>query len=124
MEAKTRALEEAQSQLIQSAKLSSVGQLGAGVAHELNNPLAGIVGQTALLERRLKKLDLSEVDREKLQGYVSHVLTEAARCREIIQGLLCFSQARSGSADKFDLNTSLENLLALIRNNGRSAEWR
>ena len=90
VDSKTRALESAQSQLIQTAKLSSLGQLGAGVAHELNNPLAGLVGQAALLKRRLKKLDLAPEDRERLEGYVHHIETESARCREIVHGLLSF----------------------------------
>jgi signal transduction histidine kinase len=121
VDAKTRALEEAQAQLIQSAKLSSVGQLGAGVAHELNNPLAGIVGQAALLNRRLKKADLDEEERAKLLGYVEHVQAESSRCREIIHGLLSYAQAAGGggTAD-MDLNASLEKLLVLVDNNARS----
>ena len=120
VDAKTRALEEAQRQLIQTAKLSSIGQLGAGVAHELNNPLAGIVGQAALLVRRLKKLELDEDERKKLLGYVELVQTESSRCREIIHGLLSYSQATSGGTDDIDLNAGLEKLLVLIGNNARS----
>jgi signal transduction histidine kinase len=120
VDAKTQALEAAQSQLIQSAKLSSVGQLGAGVAHELNNPLAGIVGQAALLQRRLKKVEIDEADREKMLEYVGHVQGESGRCREIIHGLLSYSQAADGGVDDLDLNDSLEKLLALVGNNARS----
>ena len=117
---KTRALEAAQSQLIQSAKLASVGQLGAGVAHELNNPLAGIVGQAALLQRRLKKVEIAEDDREKLLEYVGHVQGESGRCREIIHGLLAYSQASGGGVDDVALNESFSDILVLVGNNARS----
>lgn len=120
VDAKTRALEDAQRQLIQSAKLSSIGQLGAGVAHELNNPLAGIVGQAALLVRRLKRLELDEDERKKLLGYVELVQTESSRCREIIHGLLSYSQATSGGTDVIDVNAGLEKLMVLVGNNARS----
>ncbi len=120
VDTKTRALEAAQSQLIQSAKLASVGQLGAGVAHELNNPLAGIVGHAALLQRRLKKVEIAEADREKLLEYVGHVQGESGRCREIIHGLLAYSQASEGGVDDLALNDSLGDLLVLVGNNARS----
>ncbi|MEM7247100.1 MAG: ATP-binding protein [Acidobacteriota bacterium] len=118
--AKTQALEKAQAQLLQSAKLSAIGQLGAGVAHELNNPLAGIVGQAALLERRLHKMELNQDERAQLLTYVGHVQGESKRCRAIIRGLLSLSETTSGRFDLIDLNESLNKLGALIENNGRA----
>lgn len=121
VDAKTRQLESAQAQLIQSSKMSALGHLGAGIAHELNNPLAGIVGQAALLKRRIAKAELSDAEREKLRGYVEHVERESSRCREIIHGLLSFSQATAGGTDVVDVDSALQKLLVLFQNNARSA---
>lgn len=121
VEAKTRALESAQAQLVQSSKMSAVGQLGAGIAHELNNPLAGVVGQATLLRRRLFKLELAEEDRKRLEGYLEHIERESSRCREIIHGLLSFSQATTGGTDTLNLNESIERILLLVQNGARSS---
>lgn len=121
VEAKTKQLEGAQAQLVQSAKLSALGQLGAGVAHELNNPLAGVVGQAALLRRRLKRLDIADAERERLEGYVQLIESESSRCREIVHGLLSFSQTSSGGIDSVDATETIERLLMLIQSNLRSS---
>jgi signal transduction histidine kinase/uncharacterized protein YigA (DUF484 family) len=81
-----RRLEETQAQLVQSAKLAAVGELAAGVAHEINNPLTSIIGFTRLLLEDLRpdhemRADLETVDRE------------AARARQIVRGLLDFARA-------------------------------
>jgi len=121
VDAKTKQLESAQAQLVQSAKLASLGQLGAGVAHELNNPLTGVVGQVALLKRRLEKLDVSEAEREKLLGYVTLVQGEAGRCREIVHGLLSLSQSPHVGTDRVDVNDLINRFLLLVQTNMRSA---
>jgi signal transduction histidine kinase len=121
VDAKTRALEKAQAQLIQSSKMSALGHLGAGIAHELNNPLTGVVGQATLLKRRLARLELPPADRQRLLGYVEHVERESSRCREIIHGLLSFSQATAGGTDRVDVNDAIGRLLVLVQNNTRSA---
>jgi signal transduction histidine kinase len=121
VDSKTRQLESAQAQLVKSAKLSAVGQLGAGVAHELNNPLAGVVGQAALLRRRLKKASIPDEERERLDAYVQHIENESGRCREIIHALLSFSQSAGAGRDHLDVSGSLEKLLVLWQSNARAA---
>src|SRR5262249_18030083 len=78
-------LKRAQAQLIHAEKLSAVGELASGVAHEINNPLTTILGQAQLL---LDRPDVNEYVRERL----SIVSDEAARAARIVQNLLLFSR--------------------------------
>ncbi len=80
-----RRLEEKQTQLVQSEKLASIGMLTAGIAHELNNPLNGIMGFAQLL---LEDVSLSSRQREDIKT----ISDESVRCRNIIKNLLQFSR--------------------------------
>jgi signal transduction histidine kinase len=77
-----RQLEQAQHQLVQSEKLAAVGQLATGIAHEVNNPLATIMGQAEMLKRQLTDPALS--------GRVAKIADSALRAAEIVQGLQTF----------------------------------
>lgn len=89
-------LEEAQMQLIQSEKLAGIGQLAAGVAHELNNPLSGILGFAQLL------LDDRKLTAQQRQD-VETIHTQSQRCRTIIQHLLQFSRRKEPQKEAIDL---------------------
>jgi signal transduction histidine kinase/iron only hydrogenase large subunit-like protein len=102
-----KSLRTTQQQLVQSEKLASVGRLAAGVAHELNNPLGGILLFTNIL---LKKLENSP-DRDA----VEKVANEADRCRNIVQGLLDFSRQSTLERREANLNTIIENTLRLLQ---------
>jgi signal transduction histidine kinase/CheY-like chemotaxis protein len=102
---RTRELEEAQNQLVQAEKMSVVGQLVSGVAHELNNPLAGVLGYSQLLQR----MDLSEEVRRALDKIES----EAERCRRIVQNLLIFARKNTPQKRLVDVNSVLESVLEL-----------
>jgi len=78
-------LKRAQAQLVHAEKLSAVGELASGVAHEINNPLTTILGQTHLL---LERADVSQHVRERL----TIVSDEASRAARIVQNLLLFSR--------------------------------
>jgi C4-dicarboxylate-specific signal transduction histidine kinase len=86
--ARARQLQDAQAQLVEAQKLAAIGQLGAGVAHELNNPLTGVLGNAQLL---LEGLPAGHADRETLEK----IEALARRCRDITQKLLRFSQQRA-----------------------------
>lgn len=73
-----------QAQLLQTEKLASIGEMAAGIAHELNNPMAGIIGYSEFLLEELKGQEGPLRDVEKIHG-------EALRCSRIVQNLLRFS---------------------------------
>lgn len=102
VEERTQNLHNAQAQLIQSAKMTAVGQLGAGVAHELNNPLGGILGYAQLIVETFKRAE-AEGNMERLKvcrDYAQYIEREALRCKKIVENLLNFS--RKPSSEKLD----------------------
>ena len=94
-----------QERLMQSEKMASVGQLVSGVAHELNNPLTGIMGFAQLLLTR-------DVD-ERSRHEVETILGEAERAAKIVQNLLSFARRRKAEKELANLNTLLERVLEL-----------
>jgi len=99
-------IKKLQLQVTQMSKMSAVGQLAGGVAHEINNPLTGILGQTQLL---LSKPDLDPSMKEKLEK----VERAAFRCQRIVRGLLDFSRQREYEFAEMDVNEVVEESLLL-----------
>ncbi len=102
-----RELEETQAQLMQSEKIASLGRLSAGVAHEINNPLAGILIYAELLERQLQN---ASFDRE----YLTEIITQTLRCQQIVTRLLEFSRQSLGQKTHFDVNEIILRCIDLI----------
>jgi signal transduction histidine kinase len=101
-------LEETQAQLVQSEKLASIGQLAAGVAHELNNPMSGIMGFTQLL---LDDQTLTTLQRSDLET----IFAQTQRCRTIIQNLLQFSRRQDPKMADIDVAQVLQQVADLIK---------
>lgn len=116
VEERTRALRETQSQLIQTEKLASLGKLAASIAHEINNPLSGILTYAKLL---IRKLSGSPADEETLATtlkQLSLVEREAERCSTIVRNLLDFARQRELSFKEVDFNAAILEALSLLSN--------
>jgi len=98
-------LRKTQEQLLQSEKMSAVGQLIAGVAHELNNPLTAILGYAQLLE--------TEGLNERAQDYVGKLFKQAQRTHRVVQNLLSFARQRQPQRDEVDIRKVVDETLAL-----------
>jgi signal transduction histidine kinase len=101
-------LQEAQAQLLQSEKLASLGRLAAGVAHEINNPLTGIL---LYANSTLEKLTQSDGLRQNLE----YILEDGERCRDIVKNLLAYSRQALAAREVFGINTLVNESLGLIR---------
>ncbi len=100
-------LSQANAALVQSEKLAAFGQLGAGIAHEVKNPLAGILGYAQLTLRKLDE-DSPFVKNLKI------IETETRRCTEIISNLLKFARQESISAEPTDINAVVDAALQIV----------
>ncbi len=115
---RTRELEDAQQQLVQSEKLAGIGQLAAGVAHELNNPLGGILGYAQFTLEKMEKKDIETLDEKdyvSFKRYIKDIETQSKRCKAIVQNLLKFS--RSSNKIEFqdtDINQVLRETLTFV----------
>jgi len=98
-------LRRTQEQLLQSEKMSAVGQLIAGVAHELNNPLTAILGYAQLLE--------SEGLNERAQDFVSKLFKQAQRTHRVVQNLLSFARQRKPQKEQVNVAKAIEETLTL-----------
>lgn len=98
-------LRRTQEQLLQSEKMSAVGQLISGVAHELNNPLTAILGYTQLLES--EKLD------SRVEEFIIKLRKQAQRTQRIVQNLLSFARQHTPKRVHVDLRSVLEDTIAL-----------
>ncbi|MDZ7330796.1 MAG: cache domain-containing protein [candidate division KSB1 bacterium] len=104
---RTEELAAMQNTLIQSQRLASLGKMAAGIAHEINNPLGGILVLSSLVLEDLKPED---PHRENLQ----EVIKQTMRCRDIVKGLLQFSRQEEGKSEYVNLNDVLNNTLSLL----------
>ena len=108
-------------QLMQAEKLSSIGVLAAGVAHEINNPLSSVAGYAEALLRRLKSEDslLEDPRLDDFSKYLQVIIRESYRCKGIIDCLLSFSRKSDGSVSDINLNDIIQEVLELVRYKSR-----
>jgi len=103
--------ENLQKQLLQASRLASIGELAAGVGHEINNPLTIMSGHTELLEKKLKKMNLSELDLTKT---ILSQKQSIERISKIVKALMTYSKTDNNSDGVLNLNDTIENTLSLI----------
>jgi PAS domain S-box-containing protein len=91
--------------VLEAAKLAAVGRLAAGVAHELNNPLAGVVGFAHLL--------LEEVEDEYVRDRMQKILESGERCRRIVEDLLLYARQKGPRIERVDLDRLMSRVVRL-----------
>ncbi|MEJ2202288.1 MAG: histidine kinase dimerization/phospho-acceptor domain-containing protein, partial [Desulfuromonadaceae bacterium] len=113
-------------QLLQSEKMSSIGLLAAGVAHEINNPMTSVAGYAEALQRRFRDApELTEdVRLTDFPRYLDVIVREVYRCKGIIDSLLSFSRKSEGDFGEVDLNAIICEVLELVRHQGRDKNVR
>ena len=115
--AMTQRLKEAHNQLLQSEKLASIGKLVATIAHEINNPLNGILTYTKLIERKMSDGTIEKDEIPKFRSYLGIMERETERCSTIVRNLLDFARQREPALKPdVDINAVVEEALSLLAN--------
>jgi len=101
--------------LLQSQKLAALGQLSAGMAHEINNPLAIIRQEAEWMQQVLKKAEaVAGKEGEELQGSLRQIVQQVDRCTEIIRNLLDFARKREPVIQAVEINRIIEDMTMLV----------
>ena len=114
VEERTQQLKAAQRKLLQSDRLASLGQLSASVAHEINNPVSGVLNLSMLLQRMLKDDGIPQNRIPEFRRYLGQVTSETARVGRIVSDLLAFSRRGKPQRAPADLNKILRMTLSLV----------
>jgi len=108
----------AQQRILQSEKLAAIGQLAAGIMHEINNPLATIGACVAALENRLED-EVPAAAQAGMVEYLQIIDKEVQRCEGIVDGLLDFSRPKGKAKGEVNVSTILEDTLFLLKHHER-----
>ena len=111
---KTAELQQAQRQVLHMEKMASLGKLSATVAHEINNPLTGMLVYAGLSRRDLEDQPLEPAVREEVMRYLSIIERECRRCGGIVQNLLVFARRSGSSMAPVDVNDIVRRSLMLV----------
>jgi two-component system NtrC family sensor kinase len=107
---KTTEIIRSQEQLINAEKLASLGRMAAGVAHELNSPLTGIVTFAHIMLKRIPPENTQDIEDLKV------IIEQAERCAKIVKELLGFSRKAESEKRLVNINVIIENTLSMVKN--------
>lgn len=110
---KTAELQRAHAYMVQIEKMASLGKLAATVAHELNNPIEGILTYAKLLKRRIQNGKFND-ERDEILSELSIIIDELSRCGNIVKNLLLFSKQRVGEFKDEDIRRVIKRSIELI----------
>jgi len=111
---RTDQLEMAHRKLIQADRLASLGQLAASVAHEINNPISGVLNLSMLMQRLIKESGIPADRLPEFRKYLAQVAAETSRAGRIVSDLLAFSRRSKPAASEADLNKIVDTTLSLV----------
>ncbi|MGM0679776.1 MAG: sensor histidine kinase, partial [Pseudomonadota bacterium] len=113
--------DRAEHMMLQSNKLASIGQMAAGIGHEINNPLNNVLSYAKLLQRTLEKTEYGDAQtRQRLLDDLNALRDEALRASDIVRGILNFARQVPPQYSHFEVRPWLENTLALVRQAAKS----
>jgi two-component system NtrC family sensor kinase len=115
VEVRTEQLKAAQKKLVQSDRLASLGQLAASVAHEINNPVSGVLNLAMLMQRILKEDGVPPERLPDFRKYLGQVVSETSRVGRIVSDLLAFSRRGKPQRAPADLNKIVRMTLSLVQ---------
>jgi len=111
---KTRELEKTQSQLISAERMASMGELSAMVAHEINNPLSGILSYAKVSSKYLSRDNINAEILESVKQNLTFISDETKRCGNIVKSLLVFARKTSEDFKEEHLNIIIDNSIKVI----------
>lgn len=111
---KSEELLEAQNELIHIERIASLGKLSSSVAHEINNPLSGVLTYTKLVHKQLSKVDMDIHLKESMLKNLTIIETETKRCGDIVKGLLDFSKSDQKNFERVHLHKLLNETYDLM----------
>ena len=113
--------DRAEHMMLQSNKLASIGQMAAGIGHEINNPLNNVLSYAKLLQRTLEKTEYGDAQtRQRLLDDLNALRNETLRASDIVRGILNFARQVPPQYSHFEVQPWLENTLALVRQAAKS----
>jgi two-component system NtrC family sensor kinase len=114
VEEKTRELKRAHAHVLQVEKMATIGKMAAVVAHEINNPLAGILTYAKLLKRWVERGEVVTPKKEEAEQSLDLIAAESRRCGDLVKNLLTFSRTSQMNIQTADLNTIVDRSLRLL----------
>ena len=114
VEERSRELGAAQQRLIQSDRMASLGQLAASVAHEINNPVSGVLNYSMVIQRMLEDESKVERDLPKIRRYLETMTHETERVGRIVSDLLAFSRRGRPTSEEVRLRDVVDRVMTLL----------
>jgi two-component system NtrC family sensor kinase len=112
---KTTELKKAHEQMIRAERMASIGKLAAIVAHEINNPLAGILTYAKLLLKRVESDSIRAENKDEVKQHLGMIASESARCGDIVKNLLQFARQSKANFQPSDANEIIRQSVRLVQ---------